>query len=119
MTEPASTGVRFTPRKLPAKDAAAYVAAEPRDRAVPLRGARHRARARGRGAQAPLARRHGRADRRRDAASYRTSDDNLDWLAMRIAMLGYEYEVHGPPELVERLGEIAARIGRATPGRTS
>ena len=32
---------------------------------------------------------------------FRTSDDNLDWLAMRIAMLGFEFECHGPPELVE------------------
>ena len=45
---------------------------------------------------------------------YRTGDDNLDWLAMRIAMLGYEFEVHEPPELVERLRELGARIERGT-----
>ena len=43
-----------------------------------------------------------------------TSDDNLDLLAMRIAMLGYEFEVHGPPELVERLRQVSGRIARAT-----
>jgi predicted DNA-binding transcriptional regulator YafY len=43
----------------------------------------------------------------------RTGDDNLDWLAMRIAMLSWEYEVHEPPELVERLREIRDRIDRA------
>ena len=32
-----------------------------------------------------------------DSCEYRTSDDNLDWLAMRIAMLGDDFEVHGPP----------------------
>jgi predicted DNA-binding transcriptional regulator YafY len=42
----------------------------------------------------------------------RTSDDNLDWLAMRIAMIGSEFEVHEPPELIERLREIAQRIVR-------
>ena len=41
----------------------------------------------------------------------RTSDDNLDWLAMRIAMLPAPYVVHGPPELIERLRAIAAGIG--------
>ena len=49
-----------------------------------------------------------------DRCRWCTSDDHLDWLAMRIAMLGYEYEVHGPPELVERLRLVAERIGRAT-----
>ena len=39
------------------------------------------------------------------------SDDNLDWLAMRVAMLSWPYEVHEPPELIERLRAIAARIG--------
>jgi len=43
----------------------------------------------------------------------RTSDDNLDWLAMRIAMIGFDYEVHEPPELIEHLRGIAERIGRA------
>ena len=33
---------------------------------------------------------------------------------MRIAMLGYEFEVHEPPELVERLREVGGRIARAT-----
>jgi hypothetical protein len=31
---------------------------------------------------------------------------------MRIAMLGADFEVHEPPELVERLREIGARIAR-------
>ena len=43
----------------------------------------------------------------------RVSEDDLDWLAMKIAMIGGDFEVHDPPELIERLGEIAARIGRA------
>ena len=43
-----------------------------------------------------------------------TSDDNLAWLAMRIAMLSSPYTVHEPPELVERLRAIAQRIVDAT-----
>ncbi|MFN8152124.1 MAG: YafY family protein [Solirubrobacterales bacterium] len=48
-----------------------------------------------------------------ETCEYRTSDDNLDWLAMRIAMLGHEFELHGPSELIERLGEMRDRITRA------
>ena len=44
----------------------------------------------------------------------RTSDDSLDWLAVRVAMVGVDFEVHEPPELVERVRELAARLARAT-----
>ena len=44
----------------------------------------------------------------------RTSDDSLDWLAVRVAMVGVDFEVHEPPELVERVRELAARLERAT-----
>ena len=48
-----------------------------------------------------------------DTCEYRTSDDSLDWLAMRIGMLGVEFEVHEPPELVERFGQLAGVFERA------
>ena len=47
-------------------------------------------------------------------SEYRTGDDSLEWLAMRICMLGVEFEVHEPPELVDALAALQARIGRAT-----
>lgn len=28
---------------------------------------------------------------------YRTSDDSLDWLAMRVGMFGVDFDVHEPP----------------------
>ena len=43
----------------------------------------------------------------------RTGDYDLDWLALRIAMLDAELEVHEPPELVERLQRLAQRVSRA------
>ncbi len=43
----------------------------------------------------------------------RTGDADLDWLALRIARLGVDYEVHDPPELIEHLAAMAARIERA------
>jgi predicted DNA-binding transcriptional regulator YafY len=47
------------------------------------------------------------------SCEYRTGDDSLDWLAVRIGMLGVDFEVHEPPELVERFRELAGRFARA------
>ncbi len=51
-----------------------------------------------------------------DARSCRfTSEpDTLDWLASRLIMLGCEFDVHEPPELINHLAAVAARVGRAT-----
>jgi predicted DNA-binding transcriptional regulator YafY len=112
LERPASAGVRFAPRELPAKDAAAYV--KQSLRAAPLR---YEARVT---VQAPAdevrARRYlggSVSELSANRCELRTGDDNLDWLAMRIAMLSWEYEVHEPPELVEKLREVQERIGRA------
>ena len=45
---------------------------------------------------------------------YRTGDDDLGWLALRVAMLGVDFEVHEPPELIEHLRALAERLERAT-----
>src|SRR6185437_1782741 len=46
---------------------------------------------------------------------YRTGDDDLGWLALRVAMLGVDFEVLEPPELIEHLRALAERLQRATP----
>src|SRR6266480_958364 len=113
MAKPASTGVRFTPRQLPAKDAAAYVrqsiAATPSrfEARVTLRAPAEEVTARVPsywGTIEPI-----------DALTceYTTGDDDLRWLALRVAMLGVDFEVHEPPELVEHLRALASRLGRA------
>ena len=116
--KPASTGVRFAPRALPDKDAAAFVA-----RSLSNAPARYEARV---VVHAPAAEVRARRwlggdvePAGEDRCVLRTGDDNLDWLAMRIAMLGWEYELDGPPELVARLHELAERVGRATAGAVS
>jgi predicted DNA-binding transcriptional regulator YafY len=113
LSQPASTGVRFVPRKLPAKDAAAYVkqsitTAPNRFEAVvtlhaPADDLTTRVPAHW-GAIEPI-----------DAHTcrYTTGDDDLRWLAWRIAMLGVDFEVHEPPELIEHLRALAARLTRA------
>ena len=48
---------------------------------------------------------------------YRTSDDELEWLALRIVMLDEEVDVHEPPELVALVRGLSRRLERATGGK--
>jgi predicted DNA-binding transcriptional regulator YafY len=110
---PRATGTRFTGRALPAKDGAAYVQQSIAD-------------ARGRYDVRVTV--HASADEIADRASwlagavepidsdrceYRTSDDDLVWLALRLAMLGVDIDVHEPPELIAELDVLARRLRRA------
>jgi predicted DNA-binding transcriptional regulator YafY len=113
LEKPASTGTRFAPRTLPAKDAAVYV-----ERSISAAPSRYEARVTLR-APAEEARRtipsHWGAIEPIDerTSEYRTGDDDVRWLALRIAMLGVDFEVHEPPELREEVRALAARLGRA------
>jgi predicted DNA-binding transcriptional regulator YafY len=112
----AATEPRFTTRALPAEDAAAYVeqslagafsrfearvtvhaSADDVTRRLPSLG----------GALTPI-------DAHR--CEYRTSDDDLEWLALRVAMLGADVDVHEPPELIAHMRVLAERIRRAAGG---
>jgi predicted DNA-binding transcriptional regulator YafY len=113
LARPASTGVRSSPRSLPARDAAAYVersisgAPNRFDAVVTLHAAADEIAARvpaHLGIVEPI-------DAR--TCTYRTGDDDLRWLALRITMLGVDFEVHEPPELVEHLRALAERLVRA------
>jgi predicted DNA-binding transcriptional regulator YafY len=111
---PASTGVGFEPRKLPARDVAGYV--EQRITAAP---SRFEARVTLHESAEEIAARfpaHWGAIKPIDARTceYRTGDDDVGWLALRIAMLGVDFDVHEPPELIERLRALADRLERAT-----
>jgi predicted DNA-binding transcriptional regulator YafY len=109
----ASAGGRFEPRTLPGRDPAAFVAARMKE--MP---ARYQARVTVHAPAADLASRRYLwgtvAELGEATCEYRTSDDSLEWLAMRIGMLGFEFEVHEPPELVARCRELAERFGRAS-----
>jgi predicted DNA-binding transcriptional regulator YafY len=114
LARPASTGARFSARRPPAKDVAAFVKES-------IMGAPYRFEARVtlRAAADEIAARvpaYWGAIQPIDAhtCEYRTSDDDLRWLALRVAMLGVDFEVHEPPELVEHLRALAERLARAT-----
>ncbi len=113
LAKPASTGVRFVPRRLPAKDAAAYV-----ERSITAAPSRFEA----------LVTLHAPADEIASrvpahwgdvepidahTSRFRTGDDDLGWLGVRIALLGVDFEVHEPPELVEHLAALGRRLRRA------
>lgn len=117
LTRPASTGVRFKPHQLPADDAATFVersivAAPNRFEALVILHAPAEQMSR----NVPL---HWGAIEPIDAQTcqYRTGDDDLRWLALRIAMLGVDFEVREPPELAEQVRTLAARFDRAAQRR--
>jgi predicted DNA-binding transcriptional regulator YafY len=113
LERPASMGVRFAARELPAKDAAAYVTESIRSR--PHRYEAHVT------VRLPFDEARRRMPWAWDelepvdegTCEYRTGDDDLHWLAMRVGMFGGEIEVHEPPELREHLAAWAAGVGRA------
>jgi predicted DNA-binding transcriptional regulator YafY len=109
----AAAGPRFTIRSLPAKDAAAFV-----EQSIAGAARRYEARLTVHASADDLTRRlpflGGRLtpiDAQR--CEYRTSDDNLEWLALRVAMLGVDVDVQEPPELAEELRTLARRLVRA------
>jgi predicted DNA-binding transcriptional regulator YafY len=113
LSKPASTGMRFMPRILPARDAAAYVersiAGAPNrfEARVTLHVAAEEITSRVPGHWGTIEPIDGHT------CEYRSGDDDLRWLALRIAMLGVDFEVHEPPELVEHLRGLALRLTRA------
>jgi predicted DNA-binding transcriptional regulator YafY len=110
----APTGARFVPRTLPAPDAATFV-----QQGLKSYRARYEARITIHAPVASLAKRYWLGDATaldEHTSELRSSDDNLDWLAMRIAMITEPYEVDGPPELLERLRAIGAGVERAVSG---
>ncbi len=110
------TGPRFRPRPLPADDVTAYLSGR-----VSAAAWRYRARvvvhapADEIAPRIPAAAGHVEA---RDAATcvLHTGSDTLDGLAVHLGLLGVDFEVAEPPELVERIALLAARYARAVGG---
>jgi predicted DNA-binding transcriptional regulator YafY len=111
-----STGRRFLPRPIPEGDAAAYVA-----RSVSSSGYRYQARVL---LHAPLAQMNeqisplsGRLQRvDDDCCRLETGGESLYSLGLHLAMLGVDFEVEDPPELLEHVRTLAGRLQRASQG---
>ena len=48
-----------------------------------------------------------------DICTLVAGSNSLDEIALWVALFGFEFEVHDPPELVERVGELAGLLTRA------
>lgn len=113
ITRPMAAGTRFAPRPIPGGDAAGFIARN-RSAVAP----RYEADLTLHASAAEM------ADRRNvwghiepideHRCRFRTGDHDLDWLALRIAMLRVDFDLHGPPELVAHMSRLAGRLQRAT-----
>ncbi|HEX8752803.1 MAG TPA: YafY family protein [Solirubrobacterales bacterium] len=114
LERPRPAAARFAPRELPEKDASAYV-----ERSIADKPSRFEAVVTVHAPAEEIARRlppwWGRFEPiDGERCEYRTRDDDLGWLATRVAMLGADFEVREPPELVEELRALSRRLRRAT-----
>jgi predicted DNA-binding transcriptional regulator YafY len=113
IAKPSAGGTRFAPRTLPARDAGAFV-----EQSIASAPNKFEARVTLHVAAEEIAPRlspHWGKLEPIDARTchYRTGDEDLKWLALRLAMLGVDFEVHDPPELIEHLRLLADRLSRA------
>lgn len=107
------TGRKFTPRPLPSEDVAAYVS-----QAVSTEVYRYRARVILHAPAEEISRRLSRVAARVEPLDatrclVHTGAEWLEGLAFHLAMLGWEFEVLEPKELVGYLRTLSDRIGRA------
>ncbi|CAL9473441.1 Bifunctional ligase_repressor BirA [Streptomyces sp. enrichment culture] len=114
ISEPFATGARFAPRELPAGSAAEYlrrsIGRHQEDYAFTVVFAAP--------AETVAARLPAWMDAPEplDAGHCRlrgTAGGPVDWLALRLAMLGFDFTVREPAELVECVRELGARLTRA------
>jgi predicted DNA-binding transcriptional regulator YafY len=108
-----SAGARFTPRPAPEGDFAAYVV-----KSVSFDPYPHQAVARIAASAEHVAERIPPGVAILEAVddshcTLHTGAGSLDMLALHLAMIGYDFEVLQPPELIERLRRLAERFGRA------
>ena len=111
--QPGSTGSRFPPRELPEDDFAAYVS-----RRVSAAAWRHRARITVHAAAEVVVERITPAVGTVEAIDectcvLDTGADAIETIAVYIGLLGIDFTVREPPELVAKLHELSARYARA------
>jgi predicted DNA-binding transcriptional regulator YafY len=114
MTPKIPTGPRFTPRELPADDIAAYVAGN-----VSSAAWRYRARVIVHASASVISERINPAVGTVEAIDDETSvlvtgADSIETLGVYLSLLGADFTVTDPPELVVYVAELAGRYSRAT-----
>ncbi|MEV4437577.1 YafY family protein [Streptomyces sp. NPDC049577] len=114
VSDPFATGARFTPRELPAADAAEFMS-----RSMSRLQPTYRVVATLHAPAATVAARLPQAVGTPvpvDDTTCRlevTTADSLEWMAFRLAMLDCDFTVHEPPELITHLHGLGSRLTRA------
>jgi predicted DNA-binding transcriptional regulator YafY len=111
ITRPQPTGARIVAREVPGGDAAAFV-----QRQLFSGAPTYAAVATLHVGVDEAARRFARADLEPlDDRSCRLHShaDTLDWIAIRLILLGCDFEIHDPPELADHLRTLGTRLTRA------
>ncbi|MDJ0343582.1 YafY family protein [Streptomyces sp. H10-C2] len=108
-------GPRFTPRELPGGDAAAYVSQR-----VSAASWRYRSRVTVHAPAGAVLERINPAVGVVEAVDANscvldTGADSVETLGVHLGMLGYDFDVTGPPELLAHLRELAGRYARSAP----
>ncbi|MFJ8979711.1 helix-turn-helix transcriptional regulator [Streptomyces sp. NPDC102282] len=119
VSEPFATGSRFTPRELPTDsgDAAEFLAAS-MSRTQPELHLDVTFRAPAAFVTARLPATLGAVEPTGEGSCRlcTVSGDSLEWVALRLALVDCEFEVHGPAHLVDHLRGLGARLTRAAAG---
>ncbi len=103
-------GVHFHPRELPAEDAAAYVAAS-----ISSTYTRYQVEVKLHSSKADLRGKVRSQDGQLEeidnkSCLLRTTGDSLEWIAAWLGWFGVEFEIIQPPELIEYVRDLAARL---------
>ncbi|MDX2681346.1 helix-turn-helix transcriptional regulator [Streptomyces soliscabiei] len=121
--DPFATGARFTPRELPTGSAAEYLRRSIQRRPdtgeyeldvtfdAPAEFVATRLSA---SLGTPVA--HPSENGENGCRLRGSTSDPVEWVAVRLAMLGCEFSVRGPAELLESVRELGGRLGRAAGG---
>lgn len=117
VAEPFATGARFTPRELPAGADAAELLSHSMSRLQPELEIDVSFDAPASFVTARLPDTLGAPVPDGDGEGCRLrerSQDSVEWLALRLALVDCEFTVHGPPGLVEYMTDLGARLSRST-----
>ncbi|MFJ7630467.1 helix-turn-helix transcriptional regulator [Streptomyces sp. NPDC097595] len=117
VSDPFATGARFTPRELPEGDAAEFLSSSMARRQpeteveVSFAAPPEFVASRLHGRMGPL------EPEGEDGCRLRAVlRDQLEWVAVRLAMVDCEFTVHRPPQLVAYVTELGGRLSRAGSG---
>ncbi|MFF1402779.1 helix-turn-helix transcriptional regulator [Streptomyces sp. NPDC058294] len=115
VSRPFSTGVRFAPRELPTGSAAEYLRQSiHRHQETYTFDVRFAAPAEQVSARIPTWAGTPEDDGAGGCVLRGTTGGPVEWLAVRLAMVGCEFTVRGPAELVDGVRELGERLTRAT-----